>query len=97
MPAVSRKPDDILSISASSEALFRYQVVSKVLARELGGEARAHAARAVAASAHVTVNGSARSVSLRTLYRWLAAYQKQGFAGLEPAQQPRVEASAILS
>ena len=97
VPAVSRKTDYILSISASSEALFRYQVVSKVLARELGGEARARAVGAVAARAHVTVNGSARSVSLRTLYRWLAAYQEQGFAGLEPGQRPCVEASAILS
>ncbi len=80
-----------------NEALFRYQVVSQVLALELGGAVRADAIREVAGSEHVTVEGRCRRVTKRTLYRWIAAYKEAGtLESLEPAVRQRTETSAVL-
>lgn len=80
----------------SEEALFRFQVVSQVLSRLLAGHPRALAVGAVAGQPHATVTGSLRSVSRRTLYRWLAAYQRGGLACIEPAERTRTETSVVL-
>ncbi len=66
----------------SPEALFRYTVLSQVIARELGGEPRAKAITAVAAQSHPTLEGTLRQVSARSLYRWLAAFETRGFEAL---------------
>ncbi|MCP3980170.1 MAG: transposase [bacterium] len=68
----------------SSEALFRYFVVSKVVAQVLGNEPRSDAIRAVAADAHMFFGGSLRRCSARTIYRWISAYELDGISGLEP-------------
>lgn len=79
------------------EALFRYRLVSEVLSRELGGEVRAVAVRAVGGRDHVLVDGNGRRVSLRTLYRWLAKYDEDNpLESLEPKARPRVETSVAL-
>ena len=79
------------------EALFRYQVISRVLALELGGGVRADAVREVADGFHFTSDGGTRRVSIRTLYRWLAAYIEDGMLHcLEPAERKRTETSFIL-
>jgi len=83
-------------ILASEEALFRWQMVSAVLGRELGGQKRAKAVAVVCAEGHLTPSGTLRTVSPRTLYRWLAAFQKEGLAGLEPQARPTVEVSEVL-
>lgn len=70
---------------APADALFRYQVVSQVLSRQHKGEPRPEAIDAVATTLHVTVDGRQRLVSTRSIYRWLAAYEAQGFNGLLPA------------
>ncbi len=75
----------------SVEALFRYAVISQVLLRERRGEARPHAVAEVATLAHLTPEGTLRQVSRRTLYRWLAAYQARGFAGLTAPRMKRSE------
>lgn len=80
----------------SLEALVRYQVVSQVLADELGGKTRAKAVGAVAARRHLEADGSLRKVSRRTVYRWLAAYEAFGLAGMEPEPRKRTEASVVL-
>lgn len=69
-------------VPPSPEALFRYTVLSQVIARELGGEPRAKAITAVAAQSHPTLEGTLRQVSARSLYRWLAAFEPLGFEGL---------------
>jgi transposase InsO family protein len=67
----------------SSEALLRFSILSRVLVRLRAGEERSVAVRAVAACEHLALDGSARRVSERTLYRWLAAYAEAGLAGLD--------------
>jgi transposase InsO family protein len=68
----------------SSEALFRFSVVSKVVARILGDELRSDAVRAVAVDSHPFFDGSPRRVSERSIYRWCAQYDESGMTGLEP-------------
>ncbi|MEK7422711.1 MAG: hypothetical protein AAB131_02605, partial [Actinomycetota bacterium] len=68
----------------SREALSRFAIVSQVLARMHGGEDRADAIAVAAAGEFTLFDGSPRSVSARSLYRWLAAYDDRGILGLEP-------------
>ena len=78
------------------EALFRHQVVSRVFVLEFGGAVRAEAVREVAGE-HFTSEGESRRVSVRTLYRWLAAYGEGGtLKSLEPAERERTESSVVL-
>ena len=72
-------------VTASAEALFRYQVVSMVLSLEFGGQGKDAAISRVAGMGHRGPRGEPRSVSRRTLYRWLAGFEIGGVAGLEPA------------
>lgn len=73
----------------SAEALFRYCVVVFVLARVTLGHSRAKAIAAAIDEPHLTVTGVARAVSRRSLYRWLAAFERGGIAALEPAERER--------
>ena len=72
-------------ITLSTEALFRYQVIAFVFARVALGQARPSAVDEAVEATHFTETGEARSVSRRTLYRWLASYDINGVGGLEPA------------
>jgi transposase InsO family protein len=79
-------------VAISAEALFRYRIVAHVLARVACGVARADAIREVAdeEEEHVELgSGRVRVVSVRTVYRWLAAHAKCGVAGLEPCPSSR--------
>lgn len=80
----------------SSEALFRFSVLSQVFVRLRAGEERAEAVRGVAAHEQVAVDGISRRVSERTIYRWLAAYDESGMAGLERRSR-RTRGSKTLS
>jgi transposase InsO family protein len=71
----------------SSEALFRFSVISQVLARIHGGEQLAEAVRAVARMDHVRFDATVRRVSERSIRRWLAAYRAGDVSGLEPKKQ----------
>ena len=66
------------------EALFRYNVLSQVIHRELAGQSRPVAIHAVAAEPMRDLQGKFRSLSVRTLYRWLAAFESGGFDALIP-------------
>jgi transposase InsO family protein len=68
----------------SAEALFRHRIVAAVLALQLLGNNRASAVSITVQCVHVTETGAVRSVSARTLYRWIASYAKGGIAALEP-------------
>lgn len=81
----------------SHEALFRFRVVSQVLAEVTRGQPRGWAIETIASRAHTELDGSERKVSARTLYRWVGAYERGGLAGLEQAPRKRVETSAVLS
>jgi len=79
------------------EALFRYQIVSQVFALEFGGAVRAEAIKKVADETHFIKEGRSRKVSVRTVYRWLAAYNDdEGLASLEPALRKLIETSVVL-
>jgi putative transposase len=84
-------------ITMSEEALFRYQVVSQVRARIIIGKPRARAMGEVLALDHRDIRGRRRPLSARTLYRWLAAFERSGPEGLEPEPPTRIAASTVLS
>lgn len=67
----------------SDIALFRFSVVSEVRARVARGEVRSAAVRTAARRTHVGPDGRPRKVGVRSIYRWLAAYETDGIAGLE--------------
>ena len=77
------------------EALFRYSLVSRVLNHEHRGLARPQAIEAVAAERHIDLDGKARTVSTRTLYRWLSAFEQGGSGALMPV--PRQGGPRVLS
>jgi transposase InsO family protein len=80
----------------SQDALFRYQVVSQVLSRELSGERRARAVHAVAGMRHRFFDGRVRRVSVRTLYRWLRAHESEGLPALETRRRESLSGSNVL-
>jgi len=84
-------------LQLSSQALFRYQVVSGVKVRVLSGMKVAQAVREVLREPHQDFSGQYRRVSERSVYRWLDAYEQEGLAGLEPQPRQRISDSAVLS
>jgi len=80
----------------SSQALFRFQVVSDVLSRVVRGELRADAIAEVAGQAYATGEDRPRKVSMRTIYRWLAAFDQRDLARLEPDSRQRTTTSVVL-
>lgn len=77
-----RVPEEI-----SAEALFRHRTVAAVLGLVALGHRRSIAITLVVESVHVTETGQVRRISARTVYRWLADYEKGGLAALEPRQR----------
>lgn len=85
-------------LELSRQALFRYRVVSHVLARASAGLDRATAIREVLALAqHDPLLGSTQRLSERTIYRWLRAFERHGLEGLEPQSRPRSRDSEVLA
>ena len=68
----------------SRTALFRFAVISQVLAGIHSGEGLAQTIRAVATREQLFFDGTPQRVSRRSIYRWVAAYRARGIAGLEP-------------
>jgi rhamnogalacturonyl hydrolase YesR len=73
----------------SPEALFRYQIVSAVKAGVLSGQGMDAAVRAVAAQTHLTPAGESTTVSVRSIYRWLAEPDRDEPADPEPTEPAR--------
>ena len=73
-------------LALSPEALFRYQIVSAVKARELSGQGIDAAVRAVAAQTHLTLAGEQKTAAVRSIYRWLADLDRDGPTGIETAR-----------
>jgi putative transposase len=87
MPNETEKPSPSTPLALSSESLYRFQVISAVRARVLGGEKLSRAVRAIVKVPPCPLVGSfAPRISVRSVYRWLRTHQDQGIAGL---QRPR--------
>jgi putative transposase len=82
--------------SASPKALFRFTVLSEALALELGGISRGRALEISAARERERPDGKLRSVSRRSLERWLRAFEQCGLLGLEDESRKRTETSVVL-
>lgn len=82
--------------TAMAVALFRFAVLSEVRLRVLQGELRAVAVRAVAAHEHLGTDNEPRTVSARSIYRWLAVWTGEQLGGLMPTARPRILASLVL-
>jgi transposase InsO family protein len=83
-------------LSISTEALFRYQIVSAIRTLLLAGVGRTDAIAQVAAMAHCDQSLRRRRPSARTLRRWLKAFESGGLEALEPELRARIEASLVL-
>lgn len=97
MPNENEKHLSSSTLTLSSEALYRFQVVSAVRARVLSGDLLAPVVHAIAKHPPVALVGSAaRRLSVRSVYRWLQGYQEKGMAGLVPAVRgPRGVSQAL--
>ena len=69
---------------ASGEVLFRFRVISLVEGFLFQGFNYHGAVHRAADMPHFTITGEMRRVSIRTVYRWMAAYRSGGVSGLEP-------------
>ena len=74
---------------AEELALFRYRVISEAASPRLSPAERGRLARELAARTWVTPEGTERQISRTSIDRWLAAYAKDGLAGLAPV--PRTD------
>jgi len=77
------------------ESLFRYSLLSQVLHHVYRGLARSEAIAAVATQRHIDLEGKERTVSARTLYRWLSDFEQGGPDALMPT--PRQGGPLVLS
>lgn len=81
----------------SAEALFRYIPVSEATNRLINGEKRSEVISIIAVRTYRLPDGSTRKFSERSLQRWLVAFEKKGFKGLEPKTRVEKIASRVLS
>lgn len=84
-------------IDFSSETLFRYQVVSAAKAKLMLGKDRAQTVKEVAQSQFLAADGELRSVSVRSIYRWLSKFETQGPSALETVDVAQGPISKALS
>jgi len=78
------------------EVLFRYLVVSRVLAEVEAGQKVSRIVGKMAREVHLDFARDRRVVKVRTLYRWLAAYRERGLKGLAPEARESGKASVVL-
>ena len=89
-------PDDTpKTLKLSPMALFRYQIVSFVLALCLDGKGKTDAVRHVAGLVHPSPSGP-RSVAERTIWSWVGEYNKLGLEGLETNPRSTISGSLVI-
>ena len=83
----------------SPEALFRFLIVSQVKSRVARGDLQADVVADIVEQPHFfAFDGTIRTVSERSVYRWLESYRKDGLPGLEGSPRSTPEAiSTVLS
>jgi len=69
---------------AERQALWRYQLIREAADESLTAKQRGRLVREIASRSHPGTDGGAVTVSRETLDRWISAWRKNGFAGLEP-------------
>jgi putative transposase len=72
---------------ATRVALARWQVIAAAVDERLSRADRGLLLSEIAGQAYRDADGRPRRVTVRTLYRWLAAWQAGGFEGLKPARR----------
>jgi transposase InsO family protein len=85
----------------SGEAIFRFHVVSEILACVKRGVGRKLAVKQAAEKNWYTLDGSLRAVSKRSIYRWLEVFEeseggRKGLLALEPKHRSTGEISLVL-
>ena len=83
-------------VRLDAESLFRFEVVSMVRILQTQGMTRSKAVTETAGSLHRCNDGGLRQVSKRSVYRWLAAFERDHIAGLQNMQRPAVATSKVL-
>ena len=71
-----------LRVSADNKAEWRLNVIQAVYRLEAGGAGRDDAAEQVVAETRRTGKRRGKKVAVRSVYRWIAAYESEGIAGL---------------
>ena len=84
-------------IEASTDALFRYQVVAMVRSNLLSGMSLKKAVHLTASMSHQRLDGRQQKVSVRSVYRWTAAYDNKSITGLEATHRTTDTVSNVLS
>ncbi len=93
MGKIFQKPPD----SFSSEVLYRFQVVSHIVSLVREENKLAEAIRMVACAKFMNADGNFRHNSIRTLYRWYAAYKEGGVEALKPQIREKSTSPSIIT
>ena len=80
----------------SSEVLYRFQVVSQIISLIQDGSKLVDAVRMVQSAKFMDAKGNWRRNSIRTLYRWHAAYHEGGVEALKPKLRKKTTASLVV-
>ena len=78
------------------EALFRFLLVSRVRTMVGAGGRVTLAVRQLSEEVHLDFKGTQRTVGVRTLFRWLAAYDARGLPGLVRKIREAASSSTVL-
>ena len=71
----------------NATATFRFEVMAPLAVKKLAPGERAHILRDLSSRLWKTPDGRVIRIHARTITRWLARYQAQGFAGLLPEER----------
>jgi transposase InsO family protein len=69
------------------KALFRYQVISPLLAMDIPRGEKMRIYQELAAKEWVTPEGKSIKISIETIRHWIRCYQKEGFEGLKDRER----------
>jgi len=92
----SQPPSPKIPRFETVDELLRVAVVSEVRAKLLGGLPLEDAAAAVAGHPHVLLDGTVDTVSVRSVFRYFAAFRSQGWEGLRTRRHPKRPVGASL-
>lgn len=87
--------------AATRVALARWAVIGQATDERLTSGERGRLVSELAARVHRDAQGRTWRVTTRTIYRWLAAWRREGFEGLKPSRRrdagvPRTDAQALV-
>ena len=86
-----------MSSGAQDKVIDRYAIVAGVLAKVAGGMSLGSAIIEVTSAPFPTLSGRQVQPSMRTLYRWIAAFRSKGMVGLTDPPRQTKTISRVLS